>query len=200
MICIPVRENKMSKVLSQMLKIKSDCIEVWLDEIADLDVRKLMKAAKKPLIFKITKKYDTLSALKTKVDFLDIDIKTNPEMIKNLKRKCKKLIISFHDYKKTPPQKKLEEIIKKEFALGADIAKVSTLAKSMEDNVKVISLLTKFKDKKIIAVCMGARGKASRVAGLILGSYISYASSGKGRETAKGQMTFEEINKITKWR
>lgn len=200
MICTPVRENKMSKVLSQMSKAESDCTEVWLDEIADLDVQELMRLAKKPLIFKITKKYNTLAELKTKVDFLDIDIKTNPKIIKGLKRKCKKLIISFHDYKKTPPQKKLEEIIKKEFALGADIAKVSTFAKSMEDNVKVISLLTKFRDKKIIAVCMGGRGKASRVAGLILGSYISYAASVKGKETAKGQMTIDEINKITKWR
>ena len=46
------------------------------------------EVGEKPLIFKITKKYDALAELK-QGGFLDIDIKTNPKIIGGLKRKCK---------------------------------------------------------------------------------------------------------------
>jgi 3-dehydroquinate dehydratase I len=201
MICIPIREKSLSKVLAQIKKVgkKADLLEIWIDEIKDLDCGKIFKATKKPMIFKIVKRLDLVGEILDKVAYMDLDIKTEQKVLNQVKKSKTKLIISFHDFARTPSQKKLEEIVTKEFQKGADISKVATLAKSVEDNVKMLSLFTKFRNKKIIAICMGEKGKISRIGGLILGSYVNYASAEKGKETAKGQMTIEEIKQIKKW-
>lgn len=191
----------MSKVLAQIAKAKTKAaiLEIWIDDIADQNIQKLIKSTKKPLIIKTVKKTTALNDIKNKVAFIDIDLKTSPKLIRKIKTKCEKLIISFHDYKKTPGQKKLIDIIEREFKLGADIAKISTYAQKMEDNIKVLSLLVKFKEKHVIAVCMGKIGKISRIGGIILGNYITYASLNDEKKTADGQICIDEIKKITQW-
>jgi len=202
MICIPIREKSLSKVLEQIQagSKKADLLEIWIDEINDPDLNKIFKATKTPMIFKITQRPEIIPEIIGKVAYVDLDIRTNKKFLNQVKNSKTKLIISFHDFAKTPSQKKLEEIIEEEFKKGADIAKVATMATTTDDNVKILSLFTKFKDKKIIAICMGKKGEASRIGGLILGSYVNYASIKKGKGTAKGQLTIDEINQITKWR
>lgn len=192
----------MSKVLAQITKAKTKAaiLEIWIDDIEDLNIDKLTKSAKTKLIIKAVRKITALNDIKDKIAFIDIDLKTSPKLIRKIKTKCEKLIISFHDYKKTPGQKKLIDIIQHEFKLGADIAKVSTYARKMEDNIKVLSLLVEFKEKHVIAVCMGEIGKISRIGGIILGNYITYASLNNEKKTADGQMRIDEIKKITQWR
>lgn len=201
MICIPIHEKNMIDTLAQIKKAagKADLIEIWVDDIKGLDLKKLLKSTKKRLILKAVRKLTVLKEAIGKVAFIDIDIKTTPKIIKELTGTKTQLIISFHDHKRTPTQKQLEQKIEKAFKLGADIAKVATSARTERDNVKVLSLLTKFSDKKIIATCMGEKGRLGRIIGLIMGSYISYAASSEKTRTAKGQLTIEEVKKIVKW-
>jgi 3-dehydroquinate dehydratase-1 len=48
----------------------------------------------------------------------------------------------------------------------------------------------------IIAVSMGDAGKISRVVAPLLGAYLTYASLRKGKESAPGQLSFEEVKRI----
>ena len=52
------------------------------------------------------------------------------------------------------------------------------------------------KGQAIIALCMGEKGRVSRVMAPLLGAYLSYASLEKGAESAPGQLTIEEMNQI----
>src|SRR3989338_8633547 len=80
--CTPVREKKMSLVLASLKKAEkfADITEIWLDEIYDLDLKKLISAAKKPVLAKGSFALVS-SALEAGADFIDIDIEQ-----KNLKK------------------------------------------------------------------------------------------------------------------
>ncbi|MBU1992493.1 type I 3-dehydroquinate dehydratase [Patescibacteria group bacterium] len=188
----------MEKVLDALKKAaaRADVIEIWIDEIEDLDIPKLLKAVKKPLLIKITEKFELIDTLKDKVAYIDVDINAKVKLPKSKT----KFIISFHDYKKTPSVKELEEIVQKAFEKGADIAKVATHAECVKDNIKIMSLLRKFRKKKIIAIAMGLEGRASRYMGLVLGNFLNYAALNEKSKTAKGQLTVDKVNQITKWR
>jgi 3-dehydroquinate dehydratase type I len=98
----------------------------------------------------------------------------------------------------TPGLKTLRKKMIDGYKAGADIVKIVTFAKKMEDNLKVLGLIPYAQKKglKIIAFCMGEKGKISRIMAPMLGSYLTYASLDKGEESAPGQMTVEEIKQV----
>ena len=75
---------------------------------------------------------------------------------------------------------------------GADIVKLVTTANNILDNFKVFELLLG-SDYKTIAFCMGEEGKVSRILCPKFGSKITYASMGKGKESASGQIPIKEL-------
>jgi len=105
-------------------------------------------------------------------------------------------LVSYHDIKGTPPRKKLREIIESERDAGADICKVVTTARSLADNLTVLHLITEFPKEKVVAFAMGEAGQISRVLCPLVGGYFTYASIEAGRESAAGQVTVEDLEKI----
>jgi 3-dehydroquinate dehydratase/shikimate dehydrogenase len=51
-------------------------------------------------------------------------------------------------------------------------------------------------DLKIIALCMGKKGRISRVASLLFGGYLTFASLDQGEESADGQMPVKEMREM----
>jgi 3-dehydroquinate dehydratase type I len=72
------------------------------------------------------------------------------------------------------------------------------MATSPDDNITLLSLLGWARQQKfpLIAFCMGEMGKISRLATLALGGYMTYASPGRGRETAPGQISAFTLRQI----
>ena len=104
-----------------------------------------------------------------------------------------KVIISFHDFEKTPARAKLEALVAKCFHAGADIAKIACKANSPEDCARLLSLLDG--KGKLAVVAMGKKGRLVRVVAPLLGSAIAYASPAGKRGTADGQMPAAELEK-----
>lgn len=120
---------------------------------------------------------------------LEFDIKTEIEDSKFQK------IISFHDFQEAP--RNLESIFDK-LADEQNIAKIAVQANEITDSISVWKLLEKAKaeSKKLIPIAMGEAGKWTRILGLAFGSPVTYASPETGNETAPGQISAEDLEKV----
>ena len=103
----------------------------------------------------------------------------------------RRVILSYHNYDKTPSKKHLTQTIEKIFSSGADIAKLACMAKSLDDCSRILGLYEN--QTKLVAFCMGELGKVTRLAAPILGAPFTYASI-KGKEVAPGQISYSEVD------
>jgi|WetSurMetagenome_2_1015567.scaffolds.fasta_scaffold86085_2 3-dehydroquinate dehydratase type I len=118
----------------------------------------------------------------------------------NTKRRGRtKLILSFHDFRKTPALGRLKKLRDKAFRAGAHLFKVAVFACAYEDNLTILRFLSESRraGKPCIAHCMGKKGRISRLLAPVFGSYIIYAAADKNSATAPGQFTREEYRKIS---
>ncbi|MBN1662400.1 MAG: type I 3-dehydroquinate dehydratase [Deltaproteobacteria bacterium] len=108
------------------------------------------------------------------------------------------LIVSDHDFKKTPPLAVLKKRFRSCVEAKADIVKIVTYARHPEDNLRILELVAYARKEglNIAAFCMGPHGTASRILAPLMGSCISYASLRRGLESAPGQLTVNEIKDI----
>ncbi len=112
----------------------------------------------------------------------------------------KKVILSNHDFDKTP---ELEAIIKRIHAmesLGADLPKVAYMPQTQEDVYALLEAARLISEetlhKPFIAISMGEMGKESRICGGSFGSAITFAAppSKNGQNaTAPGQMKATDL-------
>ncbi|MEO2068120.1 MAG: type I 3-dehydroquinate dehydratase [Desulfurobacteriaceae bacterium] len=126
-----------------------------------------------------------------------VDIELRAEILPKVKELVKKerkvLIISYHDFEKTPESSEIEEIFKKAVEKGADIVKLAFTGKTKEDVAKVCCTLSKLSHPKIFMV-MGEEGKFTRVIGFSFGSLLTYTFFGE--PVAPGQIEAEKLLKL----
>ena len=140
-------------------------------------------------------------AVRLGADYVDIELHTPGLLRKEVLATASahgnrtRVIISHHDFRKTPSFKTLKDIFHDCMESGASVAKIVTLAKSPEDNFTVLSLIPYARNirKDIIAFCMGEEGRESRIMAPLLGSHLSFASLNQGLASAPGQLTVDEM-------
>ena len=108
------------------------------------------------------------------------------------------MILSFHHFQKTPSPGELRRLYDRMVQWRPDVIKVATFATSWEDNFKVLSLIpyARRKKQKIVAFCMGEKGKMSRIFAPLMGAEWTYASLNRNRISAPGQLTVTELKEI----
>ena len=78
--------------------------------------------------------------------------------------------------------------------MDADVCKIITTAKSVEDNLVVLDFVSKSsKHAKLVCFAMGEFGKTSRLLSPVFGAFFTFACLDKKRKTAKGQLTIQEM-------
>lgn len=147
-----------------------------------------------------------ITAIHAGAAFVDLEIEAPPMMSKRLRRETREngtvFVRSYHDYKGTDSIEALKALTEKCFAIGADIAKIVTMAapctgdNQSPDVDRVLSLYDHFDPAKLIAFAMGDAGKTSRIQCLAKGSPFTYASLNEGDTAAPGQMTTREMLSI----
>ena len=127
---------------------------------------------------------------------LDIEYETlrkNKSLQRYLKNTNTSTLVSWHNFKQTPTisilKKKLLEM--KKFSNNV---KIVTMAKSINDGSRILSLYSNAKNVKLIAFSMGNLGKISRLLCLLLGSPYTYVSL--NRSVAPGQFSLDEVKSI----
>ncbi len=194
-ICIPLQPKTMSECRQLVKKAEksSDIIEIWIDHISDLDLPTLMTFTKKPLLIvnkakkekgkwkdsEIKRVAALAEASRLGAKYIDIGIHTNPKLIKELnaaKKRSTKLVISFHDFTKTPTERKLNEVVTKMRQFKPDIIKIATHCKNHTDTLRLLTLLNHLRSKgqKAIILGMGSHGKFTRIYGCYLGNYLTF--------------------------
>jgi 3-dehydroquinate dehydratase / shikimate dehydrogenase len=119
--------------------------------------------------------------------------KTKPAQLQKLRDRSA-LILSFHDFRGT---KKLDETLQKMRAFPADFYKIVSTATTLSDNLTMIQFLGRQADNhSLVGLCMGEQGIISRVLGVRAGSVFTFASAGRGEETAPGQVTAQELRSV----
>ncbi|MBT4351394.1 shikimate dehydrogenase [archaeon] len=225
-ICIPIVAETIDNFIKDIKKaeILSDLIELRIDYIKDFKIDKLEKLIKnctKDFIITCRPKNnggkfegnekERISILEKAIDlecpFIDLEIETENKTILNLinKKQKTKIILSYHDFKKTNSLKKLKIKYDEMNSYFPDFLKIVTYANSINDNFNIFSLLNE--KSNLISFCMGIRGHISRILTAKYGSYISYVCLEEGKESADGQISakyiedvynFSSINKETK--
>ena len=185
----------MTDAVDMLVKVPNDydLVEVWINEIDDLDLQKLKEKSKLPLLIKITEftNHELLKeVIENGFEYVDIDI-ADFEKVKDFQKKETKIIASFHDFEETPDIDTGRAMIERMINAGADIGKIVCIAKDCHDNLVPLKLLkeTKF---PLIAFCMGNKGRLSRVLSPQCGSLISFIPPDTAWKTADGQIILDE--------
>ena len=213
--CISIAESSPNKIkikLKAALK-KSDYTEIRLDFLKMEQVPSALEIIKKDLNrivctlrpkteggkFLGTEK-ERIAIIKLIAEYnpflLDIEyntLKKNKELVKYLKTTKTKLLVSWHDFKKTPKDAELKNQINQMSKFSSNVKIVST-AKSTEDATRMLELYSKKGKNNLISFAMGDAGRISRILCLYLGSPYTYVSLGKA--VAPGQFSVDEVNKI----
>ena len=146
---------------------------------------------------------DRISILKLIAEYnpylLDVEfdtIRKNKDLRQYLKRTKTSLLVSWHDFKKTPEENLLRIKLKQMSKFSRNV-KIVTSAKTIGDSMKVLSLYKNLpKDHRLVAFAMGDSGRMSRILCTQFGSPYTYVSLGK--PVAPGQFSLDEVKSIFK--
>ena len=213
MICASITESDMDSMVRVANLVSSDIVEIRLDYIRDFSCIERLREIKKPLIATCMPKFEggnfegseeeRIALLLRAIEFSDyvtIELRTEKNLIskilKSAKRNGVKVILAYHDFESTPDKEEIIKILRRQKALGGDIGKIAFMPKNYQDVMNTMEVLFQRIGIPIIAISMGRIGRISRVIGPILGSYLTFASPEKGKESAEGQLTVEELRKI----
>lgn len=136
--------------------------------------------------------------LETKWDFLrsaakagfDIDLECGHPLIGRVHQlRPAKIIISYHDFKKTPNTARVIETLV-ECTARADMTKAAFNVRTVKDLAQVVEGTMWFglSRERFTVIGMGELGMVTRVLAHRLGSVLTYASCRQGKETAPGQL------------
>ena len=217
-ICIPIAETTMREAIKAVKEANrfADLVELRMDYLREPGLDILLKGRQKPFIVTNRRKGEggrywvherkrvriLEEAIGLGAEFVDIEIGTERSLLQNLiaNKKGTQVILSFHNFENTPSQRELERLYERMVRWKPDLVKIVTFAKSWEDNLRILSLISfaTTNRKKIVACCMGEKGRMSRVFSPVIGSEWTYASLKKNRASAPGQLTVYEMKDIWK--
>lgn len=214
--CVSIAEttpHKTKRTLRIALK-KSDYVEVRFDFLKMEQIPETLELIKKDLkniVCTLRPKTEggeflgnekeRIAILKLIAEYnpflLDVEfntLKRNSSLVKYLNSTKTKLLVSWHDFKKTPSTAELKKKMNQMSRFSPNVKIVST-AKSTDDSTRMLELYSKKGKNNLISFAMGDFGRISRILCLYLGSPYTYVSLGKA--IAPGQFSVDEVKKIT---
>ena len=214
--CVSIAEKtpyKIKKTLKIALK-KSDYAEVRFDFLKSEQVPEAIEMIKKDLKKIVCtlrpkteggkfsgKEKERVAILKLIAEYnpflLDVEfntLKRNSSFRRYLKSTKTNLLVSWHDFKKTPSSTELKKKMNQMSKFSSNVKIVCT-AKSIDDSNRMLELYSKKGKNSLISFAMGDFGRISRILCLYLGSPYTYVSLGKA--VAPGQFSVDEVKKIT---
>lgn len=135
------------------------------------------------------------------IDAVDVELFTDEALVKELTSLARshqvKVILSNHDFNKTPCQEELVKRLHSMEALGADIAKIAVMPEKPEDVLTLLSATIQAEKGlscPVITMSMKGLGLVSRLSGEIFGSCLTFGSAKE--VSAPGQIHADELKKI----
>jgi len=205
MICASISEKNIEKCIESINKVDMAEIRIDLAEFSNDEIRKVFSKRKKliatcrPGKIKEQERVEMLKiAIESGSTYVDIEYEASASYKNDLidfahKHQCD-VIISYHNYDRTPELEELENIVRDCYRQGADLAKIATHVNMNRDNSKILSLYKA--PGRLVAIGMGDLGRISRIVAPFLGAEFTYASLNDNATTAPGQISYEKLNRF----
>jgi len=215
---VAVLSKNSLKTAQSARKFGADILELRVDmlapcyhtgEKASSVIRQLKKEVKLPVILTIRssneggmakiadgRRLDIFREAISETDLVDIEISSdriNSKVIELAKTWNKKVILSYHNFEKTPTLPYLKNQAEKACDLGCDILKIAVTTNNIEDIRSLLNFCSGWKKTKISVMSMGNLGAISRLTGFIFGSCLTYGFI--DQSTACGQLSVKNLVK-----
>ncbi len=135
------------------------------------------------------------------MDWLDVEMfrdqKVVSEIVQQAHQKKVLVVMSNHDFQKTPSQDEIEKRLLKQDQMGADVLKIAVMPKSKQDVFTLMNATLKVSQqttKPLLTMSMGQLGTISRVATANMGG--SYSFGMIGQASAPGQIDVTKLKQI----
>lgn len=224
-ICIPVVETTTEKIIQQIQELQNcDLIELRIDfyeNIHDLkQVHELLLQVRQQTNLPLLLTYrslkegghiqlsdqEYLSLVQTAcqsgcIDIVDIELECGNMLVYQLveiaHQNHVKVLMSYHDFEKTPTVMEMKERLEKMEIMGADICKIAVMPFSYKDVIQLLNTTMEMSQRltrPLVTMSMGKIGKITRIVGELVGSSITFASV--GQSSAPGQLTLEDMQTL----
>ena len=213
--CVAIAENnpkKLATIVKNALK-KSDFVEIRFDFLNPNDIPNTLELVKKQLVRCVCtlrpkseggqftgSENERKSIIKLIAEYnpflLDVEfntLKKDKKFLNSIKKSKTKILVSWHDFKKTPTLRNLNKkfIVMRRLS---EYVKIVTMANTVNDAAKILSLYNNASKTKLIAFAMGEEAKFTRILCLHLGGPFTYVSLKKA--IAPGQFSLDEIKSM----
>lgn len=136
------------------------------------------------------------------VDLIDVELFTGDEVVKEIVATAHafgiKVIISNHDFLKTPLKEEIIYRLRKMQELEADLPKIAVMPQNQNDVLTLLSatneMAQKYADRPIITMSMSKLGVISRLSGEIFGSALTFGAAKKA--SAPGQIAASDLHTL----
>ena len=214
-ICVAVALPDTAAVLAAVRPVLSevDVVEIRLDGMRETNIAGLCRQIDRPLLFTNRAAWEggackdpeeerikpLLAAARGGAAYVDLELRADPSLrqllLEEIRGTAARLIISHHDFARTPDAGQLSAILREEAESGAQIGKIVTMAHDPQDVLRVLNLQVEARQRNfpLIAFCMGEAGRISRIITLLLGGFMTYAALDPRQATAPGQLSVGEL-------
>ncbi|MFT8871819.1 MAG: type I 3-dehydroquinate dehydratase [Sporolactobacillus sp.] len=135
------------------------------------------------------------------VDLIDVELFTGEAFVRQIVSCAHannvRVVMSSHDFEKTPAKADIISRLRKMQAFDADIPKIAVMPKQKADVLILLEATAEmndtYADRPIITMSMGGLGAISRLSGEIFGSSMTFGSGEKA--SAPGQIPVHELRK-----
>jgi 3-dehydroquinate dehydratase-1 len=132
------------------------------------------------------------------VDLVDWEMDSDPALLARVQAAARAaglpLVLSFHDFQRTPEDAVLAERFQRARQLGGDIAKLAVMPHTMADVLRLLAATLAASEQgriPVISMAMGPLGAVSRTCGGAFGSALTFAVGASA--SAPGQMPVAEV-------
>ncbi|MFT5632697.1 MAG: 3-dehydroquinate dehydratase-1 [Rubritalea sp.] len=188
-------EFRLDSLLSQLPIVKNVLLKLKNSQIQTLITARCATEGGESQL-NTTQRSQLIMGLSPMANFVDIELANLAEMREAASYAqdmgCM-LIVSHHNFKKTPPSDQLQDIISRAVDSGAEIAKLALYHESVADIFRCAELIQNNSSIAISLMGMGPLAPSSRLLYAQLGSVLNYGYLGS-KPTAPGQWHVAQLN------
>ena len=137
------------------------------------------------------------------VELIDYELRNDPERVRRLREVSRRhgvrMIISYHNFERTPAVEILDEKFLAAERMGADIAKVAVMPADLKDVLTLLAATLRANENlgiPLMSMSMGALGSLTRMFGWAFGSAIAFAVGESS--SAPGQVPIEDLQTVSR--
>lgn len=227
-ICVPIIGGTDNEILNDINNLKDydfDLVEIRIDYYKNVEefekvlniLSEIKKILHKPILFTFRTKeeggnhemsedmyFDLSNAvIESKlIDLVDIELFSHREKIKETidiaHKNDIKVIMSNHDFCKTPSKNEIINRLVKMQSYETDITKIAVMPNCEEDIITLLEATLEMKkrigDRPFITMSMGSLGIITRLTGSLTGSCLTFAALNKS--SAPGQLNVKNAREL----